>query len=196
MPLPHCDDLYLKFLDPWCSQSDRVRRRWPATRPDVLEVDNLSHETKDTLAVLQAKDQSDVARQIDKMLDACREDWPRYLNVYGEFDERWIAAFDDHYDRDRIEAVIARSDPADFSNDYLVLVCEFGAALGYVLRERAPRLIWRHDWPYWESTLVDLRSGSLIPPFHWAVKKFSEYGVDDGFSAKIDMCVSLLNRET
>ena len=127
------------------------------------------------------------------MLDACRGDWPEYLKVFGDLDEHWIEAFDEYYDRKRVSDVIKRSDPKDFSNDYLVLVCEFGAALAHVLLSKEPRLVWVHDWPYWESRLVDAKSGSVIPPFHWAVKKFSEYGLEDGFAQKIEACVHLLN---
>lgn len=129
------------------------------------------------------------------MVEACRGDWPQYLRVFGDLDEHWIDAFDDYYDRKRISDVISRSEPSDFSNDYLILICEFGAALGYVLRAKQPHLDWLYDWPYWESSLVDTRTGSVIPPFHWAVKKFSEYGVDDGFVTKIEMCLHVLEDE-
>jgi len=35
---------------------------------------------------------------------------------------------------------------------------------------------------------------SLIPVFHWAVKKMSGYGWDDGFVQKIDACLKLLDK--
>ncbi len=130
------------------------------------------------------------------MLDACIEDWPCYLTVFGSLDENWIDAFDRYYDRERIAGVIERSDPADYGNDYLILVCEFGAALAHVLQQKQPRLVWQHDWPYWESSLIDPQTGAVIPPFHWAVKKFSDYGVEDGFRAKIDLCVSTLEKRS
>ena len=195
MQLPHCDPLFRKFLDPWYSDGDRSRKQFEDTRPDILTCDEFVGVSVADLSVLSADGEDDVRGRIDRMLEACRGDWPSYLPVFGEIDQQWIEAFDEHYDRKKIADVIKRSDPKDFSNDYLVLVCEFGAALGHVLRAKQPRLLWRYDWPYWESSLVDCRSGAVIPPFHWAVKKFSEYGVDDGFAAKIDMCLHVLEEK-
>ena len=193
MPLPHCDTVFARFLAPWYSAGDRERKRFEATRPDILTAQDYVGVLLSELSVLGKEGEREASARIDRMLQACRADWPTYLQVFGDIDEHWIEAFDEHYDRKRVADVIKRSDPKDFSNDYLILVCEFGAALGFVLQAKEPRLVWIYDWPYWESSLVDTLTGAVIPPFHWAVKKFSEYGLDDGFAAKLDMCVHVLN---
>jgi len=193
-PLPHCDTVFKTFMDPWYSESDRARKQWDATRPDIVSLSGYIGRRAQGLTVLTDGGCRDVAERIDTMYDACKSDWPTYLKVFGDLDEHWIDAFDGYYDRDRVAGVISRSDPKDFSNDYLILVCEFGAALSRVLLSKEPRLIWAYDWPYWESSLVDPQTGSVIPPFHWAVKKFSEYGLDDGYAQKIEMCVHVLNK--
>jgi hypothetical protein len=192
MQLPHCDDLFIKFLDPWYSAKDRARKQWKATRPDLVTLDGYIGASQEDIDILTAEGKNDSAKRIETMLDATRGDWPGYLNVFGEIDEHWIEAFDNYYDHLRVADVIKRSDPKDFSNDYLVLVCEFGAALGHVLKKEQPRLLWLYDWPYWESCLIDPKSGSVIPTFHWAVKKFSDYGIDDGFAQKMEMCLQIL----
>lgn len=130
--------------------------------------------------------------RIHTILRAASEDWLRYLPVKGELDISWIGAFDAHYQEDQIARVIADSQPEDYANDYLVLCCEFGAALGHVLRQLESRLIWRYEWPYWESDLVDPTSGNVVPVFHWAIKKMSGYGWDDGFVEKIHLCLHVL----
>lgn len=129
------------------------------------------------------------------MVAAARADWPRYLAVSGDIDWSWIDAFDRYYDSDRIHGVIERSDPSNFSNPYIVLCCEFGAALSHVFRAALPRLVWRLLWPYWDSALLDPKRGMIVPVFHWAVKKMSEYGVDDGFVSKTKGCLQILNVE-
>lgn len=192
MSLPHCEPLFEKFLEPWYSDTDRRRRLFKGTRPDILTCPEYAGVPVSELSVLREDGVQEARARIERMLDACRSDWPGYLPVRGTLDDGWIEAFDRHYDRDRISGIIERSDPKDYSNDYLVLVCEFGAALGHVLCMRQSRLAWLYDWPYWESSLVDGRSGAVIPPFHWAVKKFSDYGVDDGFAEKIAMCLHVL----
>ncbi len=42
--------------------------------------------------------------------------------------------------------------------------------------------------PYCESSLVDPDTGRLIPVFNLAIKKMSDYGVDDGFGDKVKSC--------
>lgn len=144
---------------------------------------------------LKRTQQEEVSDRIDRMLEAARSDWSGYLFLTGEPDLRWIETFDEYYDRDQIQKLISRSDPRDFSNDYVVTCCEFGAVLGYVMTSLQPLLQWQYEWPYWESALFDPRSGNVIPPFHWAVKKMSEYGVDDGFGAKVELCLELLEQK-
>ena len=114
------------------------------------------------------------------------------MAVSGEIDQDWVAAFDQHYTRVRIRETIERSDPRDYGNDYLVTCCEFGAVLGRVLMSLEPRLLWRLDWPYWDSTLLDPKTGTAISVFHWAIKKLSAYGVDDGYAAKVNACLRSL----
>lgn len=195
MNLPECDPLFLRFFDPWYSDADRSRKQCIATRPDLLQSGEYTNVPAEQLQILPEEGQAEAKAIIEEMLNACHEDWPSYLNVSGNIDLDWIEAFDAYYDREKVGELIERADPADFSNDYVILVCEFGAALGHVLRTMEPRLVWVYDWPYWESSLVDPGNGLIIPTFHWAVKKFSDYGIDDGFAAKLEMCVKMLNEK-
>lgn len=159
----------------------------------MIQGDVIIRTLPDDIGPLTAEGRQDVLKQIETMTQAAKSDWARYLKVSGDLDLNWISAIDQHYHRDRIRDVIKDSQPDDFSNNYLVTCCEFGAAMGYVLRSICPRLLWYPDWPYWESALLDPQSNTLIPVFHWAVKKMSEYGVDDGFAEKIQVCIQMLN---
>jgi hypothetical protein len=193
--LPHCDDLFVKFFDPWYDDAARQRRDFKATFPDISQSDTLIGLTQEEASCVVEEGQQHILEQIKRMIDAVRHDWPRYLAVEGEIDSNWIDAFDRHYDRKRIHAVIERSDASNFGNDYMVLCCEFGAALSHVLRSTEPRLVWRLDWPYWDSSLLDPKTGTRISVFHWAIKKMSEYGVDDGFAAKTNACLRILSEQ-
>ena len=192
MSLPHCDPLFTKFLAPWYSSGEKNRKQFDATRPDILTIKECIGVPVSELGILSSEGESEVKSRIEIMLNASRGDWPKFLKVSGEIDEIWVAKFDRYYNRKRVAELIARSDPTDFSNDYLVSVCEFGAVLGHVLISKQPRLVWLYDSPYWESSLLDTHTGSIIPPFHWAIKKLSGYGVDDGFTEKIEMCLQML----
>ena len=171
--LPDRDDLFLHFFAPWYHGDDLARRGFVATLPDVLQHESFVGLSPAEASVVTEETQTDVLARIDAMLDAARADWPTFLAVSGEIDEDWVDAFDHHYTRARIRETIERSDPRNYGNDYLVTCCEFGAVLGRVLVSSEPRLIWRLDWPYWDSTLLDPETGTAISVFHWAIKKLS-----------------------
>lgn len=190
--LPHCDDLFVRFFAPWYEQDALARRIFHATFPDMLQDDSFVGLSQTEASRVVEEFQPQVLSQIDGMLEAARGDWPTYLRVSGTIDSGWVDAFDRHYTRTKIRQTIERSDPADFGNDYLVICCEFGAVLGHVLQSLQPRLVWRLDFPYWDSCLLDPDTGYSIAAFHWAVKKMSEYGVDDGFAAKVQACLQEL----
>ncbi len=193
--LPHCDELFSQFFDRWYSDEWREWKAYSATRPDLEETDSYTRCEADALSPLNADGRNRVAKMIETMIDAAVGDWVQYLSITLPVDLDWIAKFDAYYDRPRIVGLIERSDPEDFQNDYLVTCCEFGAVLGTVFVAKLPTLSWLYAWPYWESQLLHNPSGSLIPPFHWAIKKMSEYGVDDGMAAKLQACVRILREK-
>lgn len=101
-------------------------------------------------------------------------------------------AVDRYYDRIKISELIKKSDPKDFSNPYLVTVSEFGVLLGQLFRQ-IDGYDWLYSHPYYHSIIVHKYTGFGITVFDWAVKKFSEYGVDDGFVAKFHAAIDGIN---
>ena len=191
--LPDADEIFLRFFAPWYAAVDLSRRKVSATRPDVQ-----SWAKAGVLAVeaspLMPEAQHEAAEMVDAMLHAATSDWPESIGVSGTPSSGWIDTFDNHYDRRRVTEVVASAAPAEFDNELVVLCCEFGTVLGEVLRTEAPTLEWLYDWPYWESSLYDPDHGMRINVFHWAIKKFSDYGVDDGFRAKVLQVRDLVRR--
>ncbi|MBX7244133.1 MAG: hypothetical protein K1X53_01465 [Candidatus Sumerlaeaceae bacterium] len=192
--LPGCDELFERFFAPWYSEADRLRRRMKATYPDLITDPELVGLSQSAAGALAEQHHPKILEIIDGVTNAACRDWPGYLPVYGELDLSWIDEFDRHYGRDEISKVIARSDATDFGNEYLVLCCEFGAAIAGLFRKARPTLRWSLDWPYWDSTLFDPVTGKEITVFHWGIKKMSEYGVDDGFAAKLKACLKILDQ--
>ena len=191
--LPDADELFSRFFDRWYDDDDRLRKGFTHTRPDMTLCYRPGLNASE-ICNLTSKSQADVHRRIQRMLDSAQADWPSYLPVTGEVNEHWIEAFDDFYDAEQVASAINRSAPSDFSNDLVVVVCQFGAVLGHMLHQTQPRLQWIPEWPYWESSLYDPASGNVIAPFHWAMKKFSSYGVDDGYVPKLHMCIHILDQ--
>jgi hypothetical protein len=191
--LDHCDELFLRYFDRWYTDRDRQHRHFKATMPDMFTVKQLVGLDETLASPLTENGQAQVSKQITVIVDAARGDWPGYLAVKGEIDIHWVEAFDIHYDRKRVAEVVARSDEKDFSCDYIILCCEFGAVISHVMRALQPRLVWYLDWPYWDSKLLDPKTENVIPVFHWAIKKMSDYGVEDDFAKKIMHCLKILN---
>jgi hypothetical protein len=193
--LPHCDELFARFFKPWYSERDLKRRVYPATRPD-LEVVYRPGISATDVSPLVREGRERVQEAIGGMVEAVRCDWPEAFGVSEPLSLEWVAAFDGCHDRQEISRLIAESDPSDFANPYLVWCCEFGVAMGEVFLRLNPELEWLYDWPYWESAIFDSTIGARINVFHWAIKKMSEYGVDDGFAAKIMACLQDLKRRS
>ena len=48
---------------------------------------------------------------------------------------------------------------------------------------------WLYSHPYFHSIIVHKDTGFGITVFDWAIKKFSEYGVEDGNVAKFHAAI-------
>lgn len=193
--IPHSDDLFLRFFDRWYEDDDRQQKVFKTTRPDLLSNHAYVGSSRESISRLTDQSQAEVMHCIGRMTEAARNDWSCTLGLTGDMDLSWLEAVDEYYNPGRIAELITSSSPEDFSNDYIVTCCEFGALLAYVMKSLQPRLFWNLEWPYWESSLVDPVSGSVIPVFHWAIKKMSDYGWDDGFAEKVEMCLEMLDQK-
>lgn len=193
--LPDADKVFMTYFDRWYQPSDRARKRFPATRPDVVCIDVAEGTPASALCHLNGEGLELATKMVASMVDASVGDWPAFLDVAEPVNETWVDAFDRYYDVRRIKALMKASKPDDFSNDFLVRCCEFGAVLGHVLRQRHPDLEWLYGWPYWESALYDRSTGLVIAVFHWAIKRFSSYGVDDIYVQKLEMCTEMIQRQ-
>jgi hypothetical protein len=189
--LPHCDTLFVKFLSPWYAEDDR-----PATtRPDMFQIEAYNGETLN-LDEIQYIDDEYLEYQRkhlnETMVHAVLEDFKHITNS-DQITLDALDAVDKYYDRTKIASLIKESDPTDFSNPYLVTVCEFGTMLGYLFKQ-VEGFDWLYSHPYFHSIIVHKDTGFGITVFDWAVKKFSEYGVDDGFAAKFKMAIENTNQ--
>ncbi len=190
--LPDADKLFLRFFDRWYTDADREANVFPTTRPDILMTKGYVGREPADVSKLSSEGAQEQLKRVVAILDAAKADWPTYLGVKEPVDLNWVKAFDKHYNKKRVADLVKRSDPDAFNNDYLVVACEFGSVLGYVLKERIGRLEWMAASPYWECSLFDSKTGSIIPVFHWAIKKLSSYGLNDGFGAKVEACINRL----
>jgi hypothetical protein len=127
--LPDCDQVFRTYFDRWYSSQDRQRKGFPATRPDVTGSEGLKGLTPQEASSLTDEGQALIQKVVDEMLVAARGDWPTFLSVAEPLDMRWIDAFDRFHSKRCVKALMKSSDPANFSNDFLVRCCEFGTAL-------------------------------------------------------------------
>lgn len=190
--LPDCDSLFVKFLSPWYNEEDRPEM----TRPDMYQI--AAYEGKpinlDETQYLVPKYLEQAKTLINEtMTNAALEDF-QHIYKTDKVNFQLLDAVDKYYDRTRIARLIKESDPDDFSNSYLVTVCEFGVLLGQLFRQ-LEGYDWLYSHPYYHSIIVHKNTGFGITVFDWAVKKFSEYGVDDGYVAKFHAAVDVVNRK-
>lgn len=190
--LPHCDTLFEKFLSPWYPEEDRPIM----PRPDMYQIDDYEGERLN-LDEMQYLDDEYLEYQRkhlnETMLQAALEDF-QYIIKSDKLDLNALDAVDKYYDRAKIAELIKESDPSDFSNPYFVTVCEFGVLLGQLFKQ-IDGFDWLYSHPYFSSIIVHKDTGFVITVFDWAVKKFSEYGVDDGYVEKFKAALAGVNGE-
>ena len=178
--LPHCDKLFKEFLSPWYPEEDRPEM----TRPDMyviagykgtpINLDELQYLPKDLL--------QEVKESITVITDAASQDY-RSISDSDNLNLEVLDKVDRFYDRAKVAEIIIESNPKDYSNPYLVSVCEFGATIGYLFSQ-SNEFGWLYSYPYFHSIIVHKETGFAITVFDWAVKKFSGYGIEDGIAAK------------
>ena len=87
-----------------------------------------------------------------------------------KLDFKVLDSVDKFYNRKRISEIIKNSDPSDYSNQYLVLVFEFGATLGQLFQE-IDGFDWLYSYPYFHSSIVHRETGFGITIFDWGSKE-------------------------
>jgi hypothetical protein len=188
--LPDCDYLFKKYLSPWYPEGDRPTM----TRPDMYIIAGFEGQpiNLEEFQYLPEKLLGEVKKQIQTMTSAVLEDYQKNIQS-DKLDLSFLDSIDKFNNRQRIKEILKVSDPSDFSNLYLVSVCEFGATLGHLYNE-LEGYGWLYSYPYFHSIIVHTETGFGITVFDWAVKKFSEYGVDDGYLAKFHVSLETINQ--
>ena len=184
--LPDADELHRRFFGRW-SRSPRE------LRPDVHVVPGFRDVDPADLSPLAAERQAGVHEMLGKMVAAARADWGPIVAPHDVLARDGLLALDASLDEERLRALLDASDPADLGNDWFVTACELGAVVGAALKAARTSLHWAADWPYWESTLVERRTGHVVAPFHWAIRRLSAGGAGAGLVDKIAWCLALLN---
>ncbi len=192
--LPDCNVLFERYFERWYPKEYVAARGKPSILPDISNRHDLVGMNTEQISPLTPEWQARTQNQIDEMLRAAQADWPKSWAVREPVSPQWVEVFDNFFTAHKISELLKSSPEDNFTNQYVVLCCEFGAVMGHVLRQVNPRLVWLLDYPYWDSSLFDPASGISMAVFHWAIKKMSSYGVADGYVAKMGMCLQLLEK--
>jgi len=178
--LPHCDDLFQIYLSPWYIENERPTM----TRPDIYIIAGFEGEPLNLEEIQYLPDEllHQAKEQIKVITDAALKDFQSIIQA-DHLTFEVLDAVDKYYNRQIISEIIKESNPEDYANLYLTSVCEFGATIGNLFNE-LEGFDWLYSYPYFHSIIVHKETGFGITVFDWAVKKFSEYGVEDGFVAK------------
>lgn len=155
-------------------------------RPDVMQLPGCVGRNGSDMSPLRKADQRRCIKHLEKtMLDAAIGDLSDAIDFPVPLELSSIQAIDDHFDTTAIAKLIAASDPTEDGNPYFITCIELGAMMAAIMRNLVPELEWIADSPYWESSLWHSETGTIIPPTHWAIKKLSSYGWNDGLVPKI-----------
>jgi hypothetical protein len=186
------DDLFITYFGPWYGDSLPPDAQLQAL-PDVEQIELPEGVHISTLQPLPNEIQVKVARQLNSMKEAAEQDWPKSLDLSGDYSDEWLAAFQKHYNGEALRELLQRSAPNNFTNPFLIMCCELGACLGETLKRQRPELQWLYEFPYWDSSLFDLNSMTRINVFHWAVRAMSSEWENQSLPDKVKACLEFMN---
>jgi hypothetical protein len=184
--LPHSNTLFKRYFDRWYNKEDQ--RGIP--RPDMFTIAAYSDTPLDidSLQYLTSEWLDRIKKQVAGMIEAAKNDF-QFIISFDDFSINILDEIDKHYSRRIVTQLIKESDPSEYSNKYLVTVCMFGSMIGELF-SRHENFKWLYSYPYFNSIIVYSEKGLGIPVYDWAVKKFSSYGINDGFAAKFQHAIN------
>jgi hypothetical protein len=190
--LPDHNAVFLRFFSSLYRPEDLARRKLPATFPDMMRSFPPGTRAEDATAYDAAYGQQ-FLQIIEGLVDSeARASAGRAgIPVPANWRQApvpellaWIHALDGFWTAERIAQVQTASDTTTAQNPFMGPCLGFGALLGATLVKMS-RSEWLPETPYWDASVLHVPSGHEAFVFHWAIKKFSSYGVDDGFAAKM-----------
>lgn len=185
--LPEPDFLYEKFVKPWDNNNDPLLPK--KLKPDMQGLFKAGYGLE-KLKEINWDFENTTKNQIDAMCEAVFVDFKDFGKLDRDNLLNTIDILDKVFDRKFVKRVIDNSDPNKFDNEYLLHSIEFGALIGKYFEKQAG-YFWFYEYPYWESVIVHQKTGTVIPVFHWGFKKFSNYGVEDGFKLKVHQALQI-----
>ena len=189
--LPHCDNLFKKYFSPWYPENDRPEM----TRPDMYVISGYENKTLDIDQIQYLTDTGlkETKELFNTMRAAYEIDFQNII-AFKELNLEVIDAVDKAFGKKEVKALIKMSSPKDFNNQYLVNVCEFGIALGDLF-VKSGKFKWLYSYPYFHSIVVNPETGQAITVFDWSIKKFSSYGINDGYKWKFKKVLELIEQD-
>lgn len=145
------------------------------------------------LSELDEMDQEAVINQLDTMRKVGLQELTDHTGLNFTCTANAIEQIDQWYDEIHVNDLIDHSTcDATGVTDVFIRSVEIGALLGQWFIEQGQAFAWLPTIPYWESPFYHRKTGSIVPVLHWAVKKFTSYGIEDGLLAKCQACVQRL----
>jgi hypothetical protein len=185
------EKIFDKYFLPWYNNKDKIDLK---IKPDMYKAIDAGTKISD-INVITEEGISKVGAHIAAMISASQEDWGSYLEIKNKIGLEELDQFDNYYSKSKVIQLIKKSNPDDFSNEFLIICCEFGSIIGEILISLNNDLQWYYNQPYWESMIYHEKTGYMIPVYSWAIKKFSDYGIDDGCCSKIIKCIEIIKEE-
>jgi hypothetical protein len=173
--------LFDEYIAPWLHPDANARLRPDvfALPPDIARPIDIA-----AIQVMDAEQQQTVRDDMARMWEAAQKDYAEMTGITDGRLPEVLDIADAWYGEDVLLGLHHLSDAHDYSNLYLLSVCELGLLMAHVLMEQDD-FGWLYSYPYFDSVLVHRPTGHCIPVFDWAVKKLSPHGLNEGLLDKV-----------
>lgn len=168
------DALFEEFFWRWYSEAERAARGQPGLRPDVESLPAALGQPASALSRFEPEAQAAIVAQCQRMAEAASQDFSELLDETAGVDLDFVARLTRAFDVEAALRLAVSSAPEREPNDYLILCCELGSALGEATRRLLPGAEWVAEMPYWDSWLWHAPTGRRLNPFHAALRELSQ----------------------
>lgn len=185
--LPHPDKIYRTYLSPWYLKGEQPI----CARPDWF----ISPEFKGEELLEADLNKNDKAhRESEQVMEQLRGQAVDRLSEFvpiKRMDLATIHSIDEYFTKDKVKELLKSSKAKDPDNPTLFFIGLLGTALGDEF-VKSGKFVWNYQAPYFNSTVVNLETGTSITVYNWIVKKFSNYGINDGIKWKFEQALEML----
>lgn len=178
-------------MSPWYPKGEQPKR----ARPDWFIHPDFKGEPLSKEAIQKIDDE--ISQETQEVMQQLRTDAVDRLSAFVAINRMNLHAIDlidQYFTKDKVKELLKASKAKDPENPMLYFIGLLGTCLGDEF-VKTGHFEWNYQKPYFHSSVVNLKTGSCFTVYNWMVKKFSQFGIDDGIKWKFEQALAMIKEK-